>query len=603
MKSKFSLALFVIAIVNLLSPILIGADYNQAPAQNYLLAHSDNPWSTMGLSALGTTNIPNDYLKNISGSSAINCEAPILAITSLNQDPRNFGPTDYVVKLKSFYTGSQIGDPTTLNDDIFGILALISAGVPPSDTVVAGSGNFLLSHQNSDGGWSFTVGGNSDSNTTASVIMALAAAGTPSSDTHIQNALTYLKTAQNTDGGFTYDPKSQSGTASDSSSTAWVLWALDALNISAASWSDSGHSPLDYLSANQTLAGYFEFQKGSAEDSFSPVTTAYAVIALSGKTLPLKTIVAAAPTVNFRIEGSAGSVCAGQVAAATAINVIKNTFQSCGFTYNIESTGLGPYLNQINSDTAAGDTGWLYLVNDNAPAVGAADYQTQNGDNILWYFGQSGWPPLKLDLPAAANSGQTVTATVQSYGNNAWSPLSGASVYFGTSTSTTAGNGTVSIAAPDGYYKVYAEKSGFIRSNSVLLKVGQPASSNVSLSANFSGGTVAGASTSPDLLPTIAFTVDSSSLNFGDINPGSQKTKTFIVHNTGSAGINLSASVSGDPLFTSNLLLNNKFWQNFSGDINAGQSSALTAALNVPGNFTGASGNKTGQLVLWASPK
>ena len=121
-------------------------------------------------------------------------------------------------------------------------------------------------------------------------ILALLSAGLSGSDEHVQNAVAYLRQAQNLDGGFPYDPQSAFGTASDTSSTAWVVWALNALGIAPATWEKNGKDPADYLSASQQSTGFFAYQPGSTEDSFSPVNTAYAVIALNGKTLPLRVL-------------------------------------------------------------------------------------------------------------------------------------------------------------------------------------------------------------------------------------------------------------------------------------------------------------------------
>ena len=106
----------------------------------------------MALALLGAGAIPTDYLKTLSGTTAIEYEAPILAITAQNLDPRTFGSTDYVAALEKFDNGGQIGDPTTINDDIFGILALMSAGEPATNTVVADAKKFVLANQQANGG-------------------------------------------------------------------------------------------------------------------------------------------------------------------------------------------------------------------------------------------------------------------------------------------------------------------------------------------------------------------------------------------------------------------------------------------------------------------
>jgi prenyltransferase beta subunit len=163
---------------------------------------------------------------------------------------------------------------------------------------------------------------------TAAAILALKAVGLSSTDLQIQKALSYLKTTQNSDGGFAYDPTSSYGTASDSSSTAWVLWALNALNIDQVSWNKDGYTPFEYLTSTQIQNGSFEYQKGSGENSLSPTNTAYAVIALEGKSLPLKTISAFSPQFNFRIEGSNETVCEGKTSGPTALDIIKKCQRS-----------------------------------------------------------------------------------------------------------------------------------------------------------------------------------------------------------------------------------------------------------------------------------
>src|SRR6185436_755391 len=55
------------------------------------------------------------------------------------------------------------------------------------------------------------------------------------------------------------------------------------------SWTKDEHTPASYLEGNQDATGFFAYQNGFGEDSFSAATTGYAMIALNGKTLPLHT--------------------------------------------------------------------------------------------------------------------------------------------------------------------------------------------------------------------------------------------------------------------------------------------------------------------------
>lgn len=602
MKKNFSLLLsLLITVVPLLSPLSRVLAYNQTTALNYLAANSSNPWSTMAQAALNTPSISGDYLKTISGDKAIDYEAPILAITALNQDPRTFGSVDYISKLENFHTAEQIGDPATLNDDIFGILALVSAGQPLNDSAIIDTKNFVLGHENSDGGWGFSPYSASDSNTTASAIVALMGSGLNASDNHIQNGINYLKTTQNNDGGFTYDPNSIYGTDSDSSSTAWVMWAINALGQNQSTWTKNGHTPADYLSTTQTASGYFQFKEGSGEDSFSPTTTAYAAIALAGKTLPLHTITANSSnqTFGFRIEGSQDTVCVGQAAGPTALDVVKNAQLMCGFSYHIKDSTYGPYLDKINQDQASGLTGWLYFVNNISPDIGAGDYQLKPSDEVLWYFGDFGWKPSRLTLsPTTVATGQSGSATVEYFSNNSWQALSGASVIAGTAALTTDAAGLTYVGGPDGYYKVFAQKTGYIRSNRVLLKIGDPSSSSIALSANITAGQVNGTSTKGS---TISFIIDSSSLDFGSLLKGENKTKQVKITNNGSSNLHFESIVSGDNVFVDNISIQSKPWQTFKTDINSGQNQTEDVKLTVPQNYSGSSGAKSGQLVLWAT--
>lgn len=245
----------------------------------------------MALSAAGSS-VDGSSLKDTSASSAIELEAPILAIAALGEDPRTYGPTDLIAALLGFYEGGQLGDPAALNDDIFGLLALHSAGAGSVDAAV-GAKAHILENQNEDGGWPFMNGGTSDTNSTAAAVMALVASGASSSEAPIAAAVSYLLSAQNEDGGYPYDPKSPWGTDSDASSDAWVMMALRAAGESITGAKAS--TTEEHLRSLQAAEGYFAYQTGSSEDAFSPVTTSYALMALSGKTLPVRTIAPPAP--------------------------------------------------------------------------------------------------------------------------------------------------------------------------------------------------------------------------------------------------------------------------------------------------------------------
>lgn len=577
-------------------PFISRAAYDQTSAAAYLAAKTQNPWTTMALSAAGQTQLTLDYLKNVTGSQAVNFEAPILALTAAGQNPKTYGSQDLVAKLKSYYAQNQMGDPESLNDDIFGILALVSAGESKDSVEVTGMKNFLLSHQGQNGGWGYAVSAASDTDTTAAAITALVAAGVPSQDTTIQNALAFIKTGQNTDGGFLSNAAFDA--ASNTSSTAWVVWALNAAGISPATWTDSGKSPIDYLTGNQAAQGWFMDQAGTQENGFTPITTAYAVIALNGKSLPIKTLSSQpAQSFAFRIEGKDQQVCEGMVAAVNALDIIKNAAGQCGYSYTIQDTQYGPYLSQIGTDAAASLSGWQYAVNLTTPNVGAADYQLQTNDQVLWYYG--GWDDkltrLSIDSTTIA-SGQNGHATVEYKNGETWSPLGGATLYFGAAAVTTNDQGQVNLSSNDGYYRIFAEKPGFVRTNAVLIKFGQPQDSSVSLSVNIPG--VNGTST-PPVIPDIAFSVNPGNLDFGDLAAGQSAQKSLNISNTGTRNIRMQTVVDGDSIFEDNLKLQNQPWQKYQTTVNAGSQQDVSAQLSVPASYPGY-GKKQGEIVFWA---
>src|SRR6185436_19276810 len=165
-KNIFAFVAVLVAVI----PLTTFAQANFTTAESFLNNHANDPWSTMGLVALNSNSIPTDYLKSISGSSAIEYAAPILAIGALGENPRTFGATNYVDAMKAYDSNNQIGDVTSVNDDVFGLLALLAAGEDTTDNVVLDAKNFILANQQSNGGWGFATAGGTDSNMTAAAV-------------------------------------------------------------------------------------------------------------------------------------------------------------------------------------------------------------------------------------------------------------------------------------------------------------------------------------------------------------------------------------------------------------------------------------------------
>jgi len=232
-----------------------------------------------------------DYLRDnynqIESGKATDWERSILAIVAACEDPYDFGGIDYVTGLKDLYDGSQIGYNSTVNDDFWGVIALIAAGESPESEIIQNSVSFILDNQLGDGGWSLNTKDFypiSDVDNTAAAIMALIAAGVSASNTSVQSGLDYIAANQDPAGGF----GSGWGPA-NSQSTSWAICAIMAAgqNPTSEDWTtESDNNPVDYLlSLQDETDGFFYYAAG---DSRSPQwETAYAIPALLGIPHPI----------------------------------------------------------------------------------------------------------------------------------------------------------------------------------------------------------------------------------------------------------------------------------------------------------------------------
>jgi hypothetical protein len=151
-----------------------------------------------------------------------------------------------------------------------------------SQVVPASAIGVLKSAQQGDGGWEWSPGWGSDTNSTALAMQALIAAGEPTTAPAVISSLNFLDAAQNDDGGFPY----ASPDTSDVNSTAYVVQALLAAGQDPLSgaWVISGSNPISYLLAMQLPDGSFEWQPGGGANESA---TRQAVPALLGQPFPL----------------------------------------------------------------------------------------------------------------------------------------------------------------------------------------------------------------------------------------------------------------------------------------------------------------------------
>ncbi|MDR0846193.1 MAG: DUF5011 domain-containing protein [Lactobacillales bacterium] len=174
-------------------------------------------WSVFALACSGFENkdLYDNYLKNLDPklNQPTDYARTVLLLSSLGCDAHNFKNQDLVTPLLNEKWVEEQG----INAVIFAILALNSHDYANTQKYV----NYLIDHQNPDGGWSL-FGLESDVDITAMALQALAKSN---NQPEIDKAVAFLANAQKVDGGF-----ESWGTENVESATQVVI-ALTALGI------------------------------------------------------------------------------------------------------------------------------------------------------------------------------------------------------------------------------------------------------------------------------------------------------------------------------------------------------------------------------------
>ncbi len=231
-----------------------------------------------------------DFLKTdipIDPSAATDWETKILAIVAIGSNPSNFNGENFIKNLEDFHTDGQIGDICSLNDDIFGLLALTASGKLADNKIKQDALNFIIDNQDeTNGGFGFSAPGcewyNTSTDMTAAGLHALVSArdsGMEAAgfDDAIDQAKNYLFSNQNSDGGFGYSEKS------DSDTTGWVIIGLNAAGLSSSTEAKNAKSWL-LTQQSESDGGFTAFDWGTSEFVSNATTTSHAILAINGKT-------------------------------------------------------------------------------------------------------------------------------------------------------------------------------------------------------------------------------------------------------------------------------------------------------------------------------
>jgi len=633
----------LITLVLLIEPLVYTTAYPYQPsdqpvsdALNYLRSvqaddgsigdFSTSAWAVMAIASAGedphkwnkTSTSPSivDYLKNNTSqldlSKVTDVARFILAMTAAGENPRDINGTDYIAILEGLYdpgTG-QLGDSSLLNDDFWGLMALVSAG-GENRTIIDGVRAFIKANQNDDGGWSWGVGLPSDVDDTAAAIMALVAAGEPSDSEDMTEGLEYIKSKQMDNGGFESFGGTNVGT------DAWAICAIVSVGQDPTSeyWMKNGKTPVDDLLTFQNPDGSFSWPE---PNPMKELATSYAIVALVGRHYPVNGL-----TVYVRIEGSVDTIWNGYIFVAasnitdfnyghshylpypTPLGALDKAARRGGFDYLVNDTGWGLYVWSINNENVSGATGWLYRVDYVMPPVGADSFVLGRTsppepphEEVLWYYGEWTLKPTKLTVDKfEVESGEPFNVEVNWYNESdgSWLPLEGATVHVNGENYTTEPDGGVSVIKvvdSNRTYIVYAEKDGYIRSNRVTVRVfpsiPAEAGGNVTVKANITAA--------------VAIIVSPSEIDFGTLGPGDvSDVYTVVITNEGSMRAYVTVEVNDDSgLFVKGLRFNGYTYQEFEAYIEGHEArKAVRVRLWVPEDVGGV-GEITGTVTFWA---
>lgn len=224
-------------------------------------------WAAIGLAAHGaSTSALRAYVKNDTdpGTLLQDTIRRAMALMALGVNPYTGTDRNYIADIVNEFDGTQFGDNDIYNDDVFAVLVLRKAGYSEDADMIKKSVAFILSKQQSNGGF-LSV------DITAATIQALTLVSDISGvDTALANARAYLLSTQQSNGGF-----------ANSFATSWVLQVISALNENLSDWEKNEVSPLDFLATKQETDGGVESMTDAVTNRVW--ATAYSIPGALGK--------------------------------------------------------------------------------------------------------------------------------------------------------------------------------------------------------------------------------------------------------------------------------------------------------------------------------
>ncbi|MFA6322107.1 MAG: hypothetical protein WCX71_01370 [Candidatus Buchananbacteria bacterium] len=219
-----------------------------------------------------------DELAALEPVEASNWAMMILAAQALSVDPRDLYGRDLVAGLTAALAATH-----TLNADAWGVIALREVGMPISHPLLVECRDRMISAFVTNQGWGGDVS-QPNSNDTAAVLLALSSLGLNFTAPVVASGFSALALYQNPDGGMAL----AMGAESDSCSDAWAAAACQSFGLDCQSFFAADRpTVISHLVGLQQADGSFNHTATQAGNPvFRATATAYALVALAGKTWP-----------------------------------------------------------------------------------------------------------------------------------------------------------------------------------------------------------------------------------------------------------------------------------------------------------------------------
>lgn len=269
-------------------------------------------WAAIAFSVGGATDA-REKLRTFFASSSpeltsvTDYERHAMALEALGINPYSGTGTDYVAHIVKEFDGTQIGDASLVNDDIFALFPLLRAGYKANDEIIKKIVAFIISKQTDNGSWENSI------DITSATIQALSL--TPSIPEVLPStakARGYLSSSPRINGGF-----------GNEFSSAWTLQAIATLGDSPINWIYGTLNPRDYLGTMQQADGGVGALSNDIQTRIW--ATEYAIPAVEGKTWDslLQTFQKPVPIVTQTASTTVATSSATVVATSTTVESVS----------------------------------------------------------------------------------------------------------------------------------------------------------------------------------------------------------------------------------------------------------------------------------------